>query len=138
MTAVGWEPEWSCQLITPGWLLPVASVSSRAVAGFQGKHPEKGTRRKPYLLYDRAQKVMQTHFCHMPFIPTATKTLLKFKKEHVGPEIFLWPFLENSICYMEHKEILIDLLFLVFSLIPASKLFFRVGFAVAKLSLLHA
>lgn len=74
----------------------------------------------------------------MPFIPTATKTLLKFKKEHVGPEIFLWPFLENSICYMEHKEILIDLLFLVFSLIPASKLFFRVGFAVAKLSLLHA
>lgn len=38
---------------------------------------------------------------------------------------------------MEHKEILIDL-FLVFPFIPASKLFFRVGFVVAELSLLHA
>lgn len=36
------------------------------------------------------------------------------------------------VATLEHKEILIDSLFLVFMFIPASELFFRVGFVVAK------
>lgn len=33
---------------------------------------------------------------------------------------------------LEHKEVLAGLLFLVFPFIPASNLFFRVGFVVAE------
>ncbi|XP_027451121.1 protein O-mannosyl-transferase TMTC2-like [Zalophus californianus] len=33
---------------------------------------------------------------------------------------------------LEHKEVLVGLLFLVFPFIPASNLFFRVGFVVAE------
>ena len=45
MMAVSWEPSWSCQLITHGWLLSVASVYSQPAAGFQGERPEKGSQK---------------------------------------------------------------------------------------------
>ncbi|XP_011949722.1 PREDICTED: transmembrane and TPR repeat-containing protein 1 isoform X5 [Cercocebus atys] len=39
---------------------------------------------------------------------------------------------ESCILRLEHKEVLVGLLFLVFPFIPASNLFFRVGFVVAE------
>lgn len=58
--------------------------------------------------------------------PHSQKALLKLKKEHVGPEILLWPFLENTICYTG-ASIHFNWLVPGFQFIPASRAAFKGG-----------